>query len=162
MTSRRTARAASAAGARGRTNHTLAPTHLGEATAAATVGVVVGGVALLISGIGIVVMALTIQSRYAGDPPPDAGSLMLAPLLLGLAVLLLGGGLTAGGIAVFGAAPRARLLTGILAGVAAALAAGGALLAMASPPAAPVLAIGLTGATLIFGVAAILLLRPRR
>lgn len=119
MTSRRPARAASVTGARGRTSHTLAPAHLGEATAAATVGVVVGGVALLISGIGIIVMALTIQSRYGGDPPPDAGSLMVAPLLLGLAVLILGGALTAGGIAVFGAAPRARLLTGILSAVAA-------------------------------------------
>ena len=97
MTSRRPARAASAAGARGRGHHTLAPAHLGEATAAATVGVVVGGVALVITGIGIIAQALTIGSRYGSDPPPNLGTLSLAPALLGVGILVLGGALTAGG-----------------------------------------------------------------
>ncbi len=162
MTTRRPIRAASAAGARGRDQHSLAPAHLGEATAAATVGIIVGGIALVITGIGMLAMALTIGSRYAGDPPPNLGALSLMPALLGLAVLVLGGALSAGGIAVLGAVRRARLMTGILSGVAAALMAAGALLAMANAPADVVLAIALTLATLIFGVAAILLLRPRR
>ncbi len=122
----------------------------------------VGGIALVITGIGMIAMALTIGSRYAGDPPPGVGSLTLVPALLGVGVLLLGGALTAGGIAVFAAAPRARPITGILAGVAAALAAIGAVLAMANPPPDVVVAIALTLATLVFGVSAILLLRPRR
>ncbi|MBA3587563.1 MAG: hypothetical protein H0W41_07995 [Chloroflexi bacterium] len=162
MTTRRPIRAASAAGARGRDQHSLAPAHLGEATAAATVGIIVGGIALVITGIGMLAMALTIGSRYAGDPPPNVGALSLMPALLGLAVLVLGGALSAGGIAVLGAVRRARLMTGILSGVAAALMAAGALLAMANAPADVVVAIALTLATLIFGVAAILLLRPRR
>ncbi|CAN5311074.1 hypothetical protein BH24CHL10_BH24CHL10_07210 [soil metagenome] len=162
MTTRRPIRAASAAGARGRDQHSLAPAHLGEATAAATVGIIVGGVALAITGIGMLALALTIGSRYAGDPPPNVGALILMPALLGLAVLVLGGALSAGGLAVLGAVRRARLMTGILSGVAAALMAAGALLAMANAPADVVLAIALTLATLIFGVAAILLLRPRR
>jgi hypothetical protein len=161
-TSRRPTRAASIAGARGRGHHTLAPAHLGEATAAATVGVIVGGIALVITGIGMVAMALTIGSRYAGDAPPNASSLSLGPALLGGGILVLGGALTAGGIAVFGEARRARLATGILAGVATAVSAAGALLAMGNPPPDVVLAIALTVATLVFGVAAILLLRPRR
>lgn len=162
MTSRRPIRAASAAGARGRAHHTLAPVHLGEATAAATVGVIVGGIALVITGIGMIAMALTIGSRYAGDPPPSVGSFSVAPALMGAGILVLGGALTVGGLAVFGEVRRARLVTGILAGFAAALSAAGALLAMASPPPDVVLAIALTVATLVFGVAAILLLRPRR
>lgn len=162
MTSRRPIRAASAAGARGRAHHTLAPAHLGEATAAATVGVVVGGIALVITGIGMIAMAITIGSRYAGDPPPNAGALSVVPGLLGLGILILGGALTAGGLAVFGEVRRARLATGILAAVAAALAAIAALVAMANPPPDVVLAIALTVATLGFGVAAILLLRRRR
>jgi hypothetical protein len=162
MTTRRPIRAASAAGARGRDQHSVAPAHLGEATAAATVGIIVGGIALVITGIGMLAMALTIGSRYAGDAPPNVGALSLMPALLGLAVLVLGGALTAGGIAVLGAVRRARLMTGILSGVAAALMAAGALLAMANAPADVVLAVALTLATLIFGVAAILLLRPRR
>lgn len=162
MTSRRPIRAASAAGIRGRGHHSLAPDHLGEATAAATVGVIVGGIALVITGIGMIAMALTIGSRYAGDPPPNVGSLSVVPALMGAGVLVLGGALTAGGLAVFGEVRRARLVTGALSGVAAALSAAGALAAMANPPPDVVLAIALTVATLVFGAAAILLLRPRR
>ncbi len=162
MTSRRPVRAASAAGARGRAHHSLAPEHLGEAAAAATLAVVVGGVALAITGVGVIAMGLTIGSRYASSPPPDVGSLAVIPVVTGLLVLVLGTGLTAGGIAVFNEARRARRATGALAGVAAALSAAGTVLAMARPPADPVLAVALTVTTLVFGVAAILLLRSRR
>lgn len=162
MTNRRPIRAASAAGVRARTAHSLAPGHLGEATAAATVAVMVGGVALVISGIGIVVMALTIGARYTSSPPPDVGALALVPAALGVLLLLLGGALTAGGLGVLAAARRARLLTGILAAATAGLAALGAVLAMANAPSDPVIAVALTVATLVFGVSSLLFLRPRR
>lgn len=162
MTVRRPVRAASAAGARGRGHHSLAPDHLGEAVAAATLAIVVGGVALTITGIGIVAMGLTIGSRYAGSPPPDVGSLAIGPILLGVLVLLLGAGLTAGGIAVFNAVRRARMVTGLLAGLAGVLAVVGTVMAMTSPPPSPVVAVALTVAALVFGVATILLLRPAR
>lgn len=162
MTTRRPIRAASSAGARARGAHSLAPEHLGEATAAATVAVIVGGIALVITGIGMVAMALTIGSRYDGDVPPNLGSLAIVPVIGGLLALLLGAGLTAGGVAVLGHVRRARLATGILAAVAAGLSALGTVLAMVNPPADPVLAIALTVATLVFGVASLLLLRPRR
>jgi hypothetical protein len=161
MTNRRPIRAASAAGVRARTSHSLAPSHLGEATAAATVAVMVGGVALLISGIGIVVMALTIGARYSGDPPPNVGSLAVLPAILGVLLLLLGGGLAAGGLGVLAASRRARLVTGVLAAVAAGLSAVGAVLAMINAPPDPVVAVALTVATLVFGVSALLFLRPR-
>jgi len=162
MTNRRSIPAASRAGARGRAHHSLAPAHLGEATAAATVGVVVGGVALVIIGLGMVAMGLTLGSRYAIDPPPNAASLGMVPIALGAGILLLGAGLTAGGVAVLGDVRRARLVTGILAAFAAALAAVGTILVTVNPPPDVVLAIALTVATLVFGAAAILLLRPRR
>lgn len=161
MTARRPVRAASAAGARGRGHHSLAPEHLGEATAAATLAAVVGGVALAITGIGMVAMGLTIGSRYTSSAPPDAGSLAVLPVLAGAVVLLLGAGLTAGGVAVFNEGRRARVVTGALAAVTAGLAALGTVLAMTSAPADPVLAVALTASALVFGVAAILLLRPR-
>lgn len=162
MTSRRSIPAASRAGARGRGHHSLAPAHLGEATAAATVAVLVGGIALVITGIGMAAMGLTMGARYGIDPPPDAGSLGTLPLALGAGILMLGGGLVAGGFAVLNDVPRSRLITGILAGLAAALAAVGTILVTVSPPPDAVLAIALTAAALMFGVAAILLLRPRR
>jgi len=162
MTTRRSIPAASRAGARGRGHHSLAPAHLGEATAAATVGVVVGGIALVITGIGMVAMGLTMGARYGIDAPPDAGSLGLLPMALGAGLLLLGGALTAGGLAVLNDVRRSRLVTGIVSAFAAALAAIGTILVTVSPPSDIVLAIALTAATLVFGVAAILLLRPRR
>jgi hypothetical protein len=162
MTARRPVRAASSAGVRRRGQHSLAPEHLGEATAAATLAVVVGGVALTITGIGMLAMGLTIGSRYGASAPPDVGSLMVVPAVAGLLVLLLGIGLTAGGIAVFADVRRARQATGVLVAVAAGLAAVGTVVAMTSAPADPVVAITLTVAALVFGVAAILLLRPRR
>jgi hypothetical protein len=162
MTSRRPIPAASAAGARGRAHHTLAPSHLGEATAAATVAVIVGGIAMVITGIGMIALALTIGARYGGSPPPDVGSLAIGPVLAGVGMIALGGALTAGGVAVLGAVRRARVVTGILAALTAGLAALTTVLAMMSEPPDVVIAIALTVATLVFGVAAILLLRPRR
>lgn len=162
MTSRRPVRAASAAGARGRSHHSLAPAHLGEATAAATVAVLVGGIALVISGVGVTAMALTLPSRYAADPPPNVGSLSLLPALGGVGLMILGALLTAGAVGVLAQARRARLATGVVAGVTAALAAVGVVLVMSLPPAEVVLAVALTVAVLVFGAASILLLRPRR
>jgi hypothetical protein len=123
---------------------------------------VVGGIALVITGIGMVVMGLTIGGRYDADPPPNLGSLAILPVVGGLVALVLGGGLTAGGVAVFSEARRARLATGILAAIAAGLSALGTVFAMVNPPSDPVLAIALTVTTLVFGVSSLLLLRPRR
>lgn len=162
MTSRRPVRAASAAGARGRAHHSLAPAHLGEAAAAATVVVVVGGVVLVITGIGMTALALTMQARYAGDPPPDVATLALLPTVGGIGLMVLGALLAAGGVGVLADARRARLATGSLAALTAALSALGVVLVMARPPADVVLAVALTVAMLVFGVASILLLRPRR
>jgi hypothetical protein len=162
MTSRRSVPAASNAGARARGAHSLAPEHLGEATAAATVAVMVGGVALVITGIGVIALALTMGARYGADPPPDIGAQSVAPIVGGLLALVLGGGLTAGGLAVIGGVRRSRLATGILAAVAAALGALSTVLVMVNRPADPVLAIALTVATTVFGVASLLLLRPHR
>jgi hypothetical protein len=162
MTNRRPVAAASRAGARGRTHHSLAPAHLGEATAAATVAVVVGGIALVITGLGMIAMALTVGGRYGADAPPDVGSLAVLPASLGIGLLLLGGGLAVGGVAVIGAVRNARPVTGVLSALAAALAALGTVLVMVTVPASPVIAVALTVAALVFGVAALLLLRPRR
>ena len=123
---------------------------------------IVGGVALVITGIGIVAMALTMGSRFGGDPPPDVGALILQPALLGIVTLAFGAALAAGGLAVLAHARRARLVTGIISAVAAALAALVTVLAATSTPPDPVIASAATAAALVFGVAALLLLRPRR
>lgn len=161
MSDRPLVRAASSAGVRRRGSHALAPAHLGDATAVAVVAVMVGGVALVITAIGMIAMALTLGVRWGNDPPPNAESLRVLPLVLGLGLLVLGGSLTAGGLAVLADAGRARLLTGILSAFSALLAAAGSVAVMVVPPPDVVLAIALTIATLVFGIAALLLLRPR-
>jgi hypothetical protein len=162
VTTRRPIRAASAAGVRSRTQHSLAPAHLGEATAAATLAVIVGGIALVITGIGMLAMALTLGARFGGDPPPNLGGLMVQPALLGVLTLVLGGALAAGGLGVLAHARRARLATGILSAVAAGMAALVTVVTATSSPPDPVLAAASTAAALVFGVSALLLLRPRR
>lgn len=162
MTTRRTIRAASAAGVRARSQHSIVPAHLDEATAAATLAVIIGGIALVITGIGIVAMALTIGARYDGDPPPSVGSLTLTPALLGIATLAFGAALAAGGLGVLAQARRARVVTGILSALAAAVAAAITLIVATSTPPDLVIAAASTVAALIFGVAALLLLRPTR
>ena len=107
-------------------------------------------------------MGLTIGARYGGDPPPDVGSLAVLPALAGIGILALGAALAGGGVAVFGGVRRSRRVTGVIAAFAAGLAALGTVLAMTGSPPDPVIAIALTVAALVFGVAAILLLRPRR
>ena len=148
---------------RARTQHSIVPAHLGEATAAATVAIIVGGIALVITGIGIVAMALTLGTRFGGDPPPNVASLTLGPALLGVATLAFGAALAAGGLAVLADARRARVVTGILSAVAAAIAAAITVIVATSTPPDVVLAAASTVAALVFGVAALLLLlRPRR
>lgn len=162
MTNRRPISAASAAGARGRGHATLAPGHLGEATAAATVAVVVGGIALALTGIGMLALALTLGSRYTADPPPNLGSLMLVQSVGAVLLALLGAGLAVGGIAVLGDVRRSRMATGILSGVAGVASAAGTILVSTARPGSMVIAIALAISTLVFGMAAILLLRPAR
>lgn len=162
MTTRRTIRAASSAGVRARTQHSLAPAHLGEATAAATLAVIVGGIALAITGIGMVAIALTIGARFGGDPPPNVGTLTLGPALLGVVTLAFGAALAAGGLAVLARAPRARVVTGILSALAAAVAAAVTVVVATATPPDVVIAVAATVAAFVFGVAALLLLRPRR
>lgn len=148
--------------ARTRGHASLAPGHLGEAAAAATVAVVVLGIALALTGVGMLALALTLGSRYAGDPPPNLGTLALAQSVGAVLLLLLGGGLTAGGIGVLAGAPRARRMTGALSAVAAVAAAIGTILVATSTPGSAVIAISLALATLVFAVSAVLLIRPAR
>lgn len=147
---------------RTRGHASLAPKHLGEAASGATVAVIVGGIALAITGIGMLALALTLGSRYGGNPPPNLGSLVVAQAIGGVLLILLGGGLGVGGIGVLAGSPRARLVTGWLSAVAAVAAAAGTFLVATATPGSAVIAIALVLATLAFAASAILLLRPTR
>lgn len=129
----------------------------------AVLAVAVCGAAVLITGVAMVVMGLTMSARYANvPPPPDLSTLGLAPALGGALLLALGTALVGGAVSVFSGVRGARVATGLLAVGAGALGAAGTVLAMASPPADPLVATALTIVTAVFGVSAILLLRPTR
>lgn len=126
-----------------------------------TIGV--GGIAFVITGVAMLVMGLTMPARYSGvEPPPNLATLGIGPTLGGLGLLALGLALGAGAGAVLADLRGARRATGVLAVLPCALGALGAVLAMTITPPDPVLATALTVVTLVFGVAAILLLRPAR
>jgi hypothetical protein len=101
-------------------------------------------------------------ARYGVSPPPDLGRLTLLPTLGGIALIVLGGLLAAGAVGVLARARRARPATGVLSAITAVLAAFGVVRVMAEPPPDVVLATALTVATVVFGAAAVLMLRPRR
>lgn len=163
MTTRRVPRTVTATSVRPRAQHSLAPAHLGEAAGAALLVLCVLGVALVLSGIGVVAMGLTMGARYAGgEAPPNLSTLGLWPTLGGFGLIALGIGLVGGSIAVVGEVRGARRFTGALAALAGIGSAAGAVFVMASLPPDPILAVALTVVTLALGVSAILLLRPAR
>jgi len=148
---------------RPRSHPTLAPAHLGEAASVATLAAGIFGIAFVITGVAMLVSGMTLGNRYAGaEAPPDLVSLGLGTILGGAGILILGGGLMTGTVAVLAGVRRARWATGALALLGAGLAAAGTVIAMTAPPAAPLIATALTVVTLVLGVSGILLIRPAR
>lgn len=142
--------------------HTLAPAHLGEPASVATLALAVGGVALLITAVSIVVGGLTIASRYADSVPPNVAELG-APLVLGgIALLLLAMGLVGTAAAVFLDIRGARRLAIALGAITAALSVAGVLLVMTVGGGDRLLAIALLLTAILFGASSIVLLRIRR
>ena len=125
--------------------------------------VIVGGVALVITGVGVIALALTIGARFGGDPPPDVARLRgpaadrrrrrSAPRRRPHGRRACGDR----------RCPRCAAADRHPVGVHGRdVGAAGAVLVMVNPPADTVLAIALTVATMVYGIAALLLLRPHR
>jgi len=142
--------------------HSLAPEHLGEARAAATLIAAIGGVATFIAGVAMMVNGLTIPGRYAGaTPPPNVGQLGMPQVLGGVGLLVLGVVVVAAAAALFADLPRSRPLAATASAVAAGLAVVGLALLFGAPRRDFFLIAGLGVALLAFGGAAIVLVRPR-
>ena len=157
------ARGADVAPARSRVrSHSLAPPHLGEAASAAVLAVVVLGLAVFIAGVAMSVSGMTIANRFGGDPPPNVDQLGIGQVLGGIGLALLGLLLSGSGLAVLADVPRSRPVAAVASGLATLLAAAGVMLVQLQPGGDWVLATALAVAAVIFGVAAIILVRPRR
>lgn len=143
-------------------SHSLAPAHLGEWASAAVLAVTVLGLAVFIAGVAMAVAGMTLANRYAGSPPPNVDQLGLGQVLGGVGLGVLGLVLGGSGLAVLAEVPRSRVVAAFASGLAAVLAVVGVVLVQLQPGGDLVLSVALAVATVIFGAATVILVRPRR
>jgi hypothetical protein len=143
--------------------HSLAPEHLGERGAAAALVTAIGGTAIFIAALAMVVDGLTLPSRWAGsDAPPSVGQLGLPQLVGGIGLLVLGILMVGSSLALLGGLARSRPFAVAISGISALLALAGVVLLLAPTRRDLVLLTALGVATLAFGGAAVILARLRR
>jgi hypothetical protein len=123
---------------------------------------VVLGLAVFIAGVAMSVSGMTIANRFGGDPPPNVDQLGIGQVLGGIGLAVLGLVLSGSALAVLADVPRSRPVAAAASGLAALLSVAGVVLVQLQPGGDLVLAIALAVAAVIFGAAAIILLRPRR
>jgi hypothetical protein len=142
-------------------SHSLAPEHVGEAGSAAVLAMAVLGLAVFIAAVAMIASGLTIAGRYADSPPPNVGELGLGQVLGGVGMLVLGMAQVGSALAVLADVRGSRRIAAAIAGLTALLSTAGVLLVMSQPISDTILASALAVTTLVFGVAAIVLGRPR-
>ena len=142
-------------------SHSLAPEHIGEAGSAAVLAMAVLGLAIFIAAVAIIASGLTIAGRYGESPPPNAGQLGQGQVLVGAGMIVLGVALVASALAVLADIRGSRRVAAAVAALTAVLSAAGVFLVMSQPVTDTILASALAVLTLVFGVSAIVLGRPR-
>lgn len=143
--------------------HSLAPEHLGERGAAAALVSAIGGMAVFIAAVAILVGGLTLPSSYTGStPPPNLTQLGMSQVLAGIALLVLGLVVMATTLALLADLPRSRPLA-IASCAIAALLAGAAFVLVMGPTRRDLSLLAALGvATVAFGGATVVLARLRR
>jgi hypothetical protein len=143
--------------------HSLAPEHLGEQGAAATLVAAIGGMAIFIAAVAMTVSGLTLPGRFAGsDPPPNVGQLGMGQVVGGIALLVLGILIVGSAAALLGGLPRSRLFAVSTSAITALLALAGFLLLLVPSRRDLVLLAALGVAVVAFGGTAVILARLRR
>jgi hypothetical protein len=142
--------------------HSLAPEHVGEAGSAAVLAMAVLGLAIFIAAVAIIASGLTMAGRYGESPPPNVGDLGYGQVIGGAGMVVLGVALVASALAVLADVRGSRRVAAVLAGLTAFLSAAGVFLVMSQPAFGTILASALAVLTLVLGVSAIVLGRPRR
>lgn len=144
-------------------SHSLAPEHLGERAAAATVLAAIGGVSIFIAAVGMTIGGLTIPSRYAGGlAPPNIGELGLGQIVGGIGLLVLSLLIIGSAAALLADLRGSRAALTAISAVTALLAAAGFALLMSASQRDAVLLAAVGVAFLAFASAAFILARPQR
>jgi len=147
--------------ARGR-SHSLAPEHLGEAASVAMLVCAVGGLAIFIAAVAMVVGGLTIGSAYAGNAPPNLSALGMPQIVGGIGLLVLGGGLVLAAVGLLADVRFSRPAAILLAALTAVLAAAAAAMLFGEPRRDTVLVTALAVVFVVFGGATVVLARSSR
>ena len=143
--------------------HSLAPEHLGERGAAATLAIAIGGLAVFIAAVAMTVSGLTFPSRYAGaTPPPNVAQLGVGQVIGGIGLLVLGILLVASAAALLSGLPRSRPFAVGSAGLTAVLTGAAIVVLFGATRRDLVLLAALAVAFVAFGGAALILARLRR
>ena len=143
--------------------HSLAPEHLGEVGAGATLTVAIGGTAIFIAALAMIVGGLTLPGRYGGaTPPPNVGQLGVGQVIGGIGLLVLGVLIVASAMALFADLPRSRPLASVICALTALLAAAGLALLLANTRRDLVLITAIAVVLVAFAGAAFVLARLRR
>jgi len=143
--------------------HSLAPEHLGERGAAATLVTAIGGMAIFIAAVAMTVGGLTLRSSYTGStPPPNVSQLGMSQVVAGIALLVLGLLIVATAAALLADLPRSRPLAIGSSAIAALLAGAAFVLVMSATRRDPIVLAALGVAVVAFGGATVVLARLRR
>jgi hypothetical protein len=143
--------------------HSLAPEHLGDRGAAATLVLAIGGMAIFIAAVAMTVGGLTLANGYAGStPPPNVSALGMSQVFAGIALLVLGLVMVATSAALLADLPGSRPLAAGSSVIAALLAGAGVVLLLSATRRDWTLVVALGVAFLAFGSAAGILARQRR
>jgi hypothetical protein len=142
--------------------HTLAPEHLGEGGAAATLIAAIGGISIFIAAVAMTVGGLTLPASYSGTrPPPNVDQLGIRQVYAGIALLVLGLVIVSTALALLANLPRSRPLAIGSSAIAALLAAAAFVLVIGGTRGDPILLAALGVAVVAFGGAAFVLARLR-
>lgn len=143
--------------------HSLAPEHLGERGAAATLVTAIGGTAIFIAAIAMTVSGLTLPGRYAGqDPPPNVGELGVGQVVGGIGLLVLGILIVASAAALLGGLRGSRPFAAAISALTALLGVAGFVILMTATRRDLILLAALGVAVVAFGGAAVILARLKR
>jgi putative copper export protein len=134
---------------------------VGEAGSAAVLAMAVLGLAIFIAAVAIIASGLTMAGRYGDSPPPNVGELGYGQVIGGAAMVVLSVALVASALAVLADVRGSRRVAAAVAGLTALISAAGVFLVMSQPVTDTILASALAVVTLVCGVSAIVLGRPR-
>jgi hypothetical protein len=119
------------------------------------------GLSIFIAAIAMVTFGVTTAARFGADPPPNVGELGIAEVIGGIGLAVAGLAMLGSAAAVLADVRGSRPVAAAVSALVAVLCVVGVIRVMGEGGGDPILAAALALTTIILGVAAIILVRPR-